>query len=377
MPDEFTETEVIGLGKNIGSSIKGVFIGIILFIAGIIILWVNEGRVNVGKVSEKLSVPLNADKIDVSYNGKFVSATGTFKSEGEIGDPEYINPGPYAVLHRKVEMYVWVEHKSTKTKKKVGGKTERVTTYRYTREWRSSPPDSSSFRHPEGHENPQLTIKPASFYAHSAKIGAYTIDLKSVRLPSPQTISVTEDMLIEGAEGYIEGGYIFNGEGTLNKPVVGDIRISYSAIPNTFSPATVFGKVEGSSIVPYLYKGKKKIYRLFRGSRDEAIAKMKTEHKIITWILRLVGFFLIWIGLSALFGPIFALLDILPFLGNITRTVVNIITFIVALILSIIIILVSMIAHNLIALLVTIVVVIGIFILFFHRKKKKAIKASV
>jgi len=376
MSDEFTERETIGLGKNIGSSIKGVFVGIILFIVGIVVLWINEGRVNVGKVSEKLSVPINAEKTDISYNGKFVSATGTFKSEGDIGDSDYIKPGPYAVLHRNVEIYAWVEHTSTKTKKKIGGKTEKITTYKYTKEWTSNPSDSSSFKHPQGHENPQLTIKPASFYANSAKIGSYTIDLKTVKLPSPQAISLTEDMLVEGAEGYIEGGYIFNGEGTLNNPYVGDIRISYTALPNTFSPATIFGKVEGSSIVPYLYKGKKKIYRLFRGTRDEAVATMKTEHKIITWLLRILGFFLIWIGLNSLFGPIFALLDILPFLGNITRSFVSVVTFIVSLLLSIVIILVSMIAHNLIALLVTITVIIGLFIFFFHRKKQKAIKSS-
>lgn len=376
MPDEFTEKETIGLGQNISSSIKGVFVGIIFFIIGVVILWKNEGRVNVGKVSEKLSIPINAEKIDVSYNGKFVSATGVFKSEGDVGDPDFIKPGPYAVLHRKVEMYAWVEHTSTKTKKKLGGKTEKVTTYKYVKEWTSSPEDSSSFKHPQGHENPQLTIEPATFYAESAKIGAYSIDIKSLSLPAANPISVTEDMLVDGVEGYVDSGYIFNGEGTLSKPKVGDIRISYSALPNTFSPATVFGKVEGSSIVPYLYKGKKKIYRLFKGTRDEAVSTMKTEHTMMSWFLRIIGFLLIWGGFSALFGPIFALLDILPFLGNITRTFVSIITFIVALILSITIIVVSMIAHSLIALMVVIAVVVGFFIFYFHRKKQKAIKTA-
>ncbi len=376
MPDEFTEKETIGLGQNISSSIKGVFVGIILFIIGIIILWTNEGRVNVGKVAEKLSVPINAEKIDVSYNGKFVSATGVFKSEGDVGDPDFIKPGPYAVLNRNVEMYAWVEHTSTKTKKKVGGKTEKITTYKYVKEWTSSPPDSSAFKHPEGHENPQLTIEPATFYADSAKIGAYTIDIKALKLPAPKAISVEEDMLVDGVEAYVEGGYIFNGEGTLSKPKIGDVRVFYTALPNTFSPATVFGKVEGSNIVPYLYKGKKKIYRLFKGTRDEAVSTMKTEHTMLTWFLRLVGFFLIWGGFSALFGPIFAFLDILPFLGNITRTLVNIVTFVFALVLSITIIIISMIAHNLIALLVSIVVIVGIFIFVFHRKKRKAVKTA-
>ncbi len=376
MPDEYIERETIGFGKNIGSSIKGFFVGIIFFIAGVIILWINEGRVNIGKVAEKLSIPISAEKLDNSYNGKFISATGVFKSTGELGDPGFLKSGPYAVLHRNVEMYAWVEQKSTKTRKKIGGKTEKITTYKYKKRWTSKPPESSSFRHPEDHKNPQLMIPPATFYALTANIGKYKIDIRSVKLPALRTLSLSKEMLEDGAHGRVEGSYIFNGVGSIYEPEVGDIRIYYTVLPATFSPATVFGKVEGNSIAPFFYKGKKKIYRLFIGTREEAIARMKTEHNIIGWLLRILGFLLIWGGFNGLFGPIFAVLDILPFLGNITRLLVSFITFIIALILSIAIILVSMIAHNILALIITVVLIVAIFIFVFHRKKEKVIRNS-
>ncbi len=376
MSDVFTEKETIGLGTNIGNSIKGILGGIIMIIIAIVILWKNEGRVNMGKIAEKKSVPVSAEKVDPSINGKLVSITGEFKSEGDIGDPDYIKPGPYTQLLRKVEMYAWVERKSTKSKKKLGGKTERVTTYRYIKEWTSSPPNSTNFKHPEGHQNPSMTIENEVFTAPRGKIGVYNIDLKSVSLPASHPIQITEDMLINDyIDGYLENGIIFKGEGSLSSPEIGDIKISYNAVDQKFE-ATIFGKAEGSNITPYYYKGKNRLYRLFYGTRADAISKMKTEYKLWLWIMRLIGFLLMWGGFQALFGPIFAVLDILPFLGNVTRTVVGIITFVLSLTFSLVIIIVSMIAHSLIALLIVSALIIGGLFFIFHKKGKKSIMAK-
>jgi hypothetical protein len=375
MPDVFTEKETIGLGSNIGNSIKGILGGIIMIIIAIVILWKNEGRINMGKAAEKMSVPASAEKTDPSLNGKFVSITGIFESEGNIGDPEYIKPGPYTSLSRVVEMYAWVEEKSTKTKKKVGGKTEKITTYKYIKKWTSSPRDSSNFKHPQGHENPSLSIEPKTWKAETGKIGVYNIDLRAIALPASHSLKITEEMLINDyIDGYLENGIIYKGNGSISNPKLGDIKISYNALDKSFN-GTIFGKIEGSNIVPYNYKGKKKLYRLFYGSREDAISTMKTEYKFWLWIMRLIGFLLMWGGFQALFGPLFAILDILPFLGSVTRSVVGIATFILALVFSLIIIIVSMIAHSLIALLVVSVLVIGGIFFIFKKKGQKTAAA--
>jgi hypothetical protein len=101
----------------------------------------------------------------------------------------------------------------------------------------------------------------------------------------------------------------------------------------------------GNKIGAYIHEDVK-LYRVFYGSRGEAISTMKTEFKILTWVLRGVGFFLMWIGLSSILGPVNIVLDFLPIAGKISRFIIGLLSFITALILSIVTILVSIIFHN-------------------------------
>ena len=173
-----------------------------------------------------------------------------------------------------------------------------------------------------------------------------------------------------------EGGkYLFIAKvagSSLNAPAVGDMRISYSVLyPG--KDGTVFGKLEGSNISPYFDEKNNKLYRVFSGTRDEAIAQMHDEYTMMLWIFRAVGFLMMWIGLAALFGPISVLLDFLPVFGQISRALIGGIAFIVSLVLSGVTILVSMLLHNVVALVISIVVVVGVIIgVMIMIKKKKA-----
>ena len=59
-------------------------------------------------------------------------------------------------LGRTVQMYQWKETSESKTKEKIGGGKETTTTYDYKKDWSDSPIDSSDFKRPEGHQNPDL-----------------------------------------------------------------------------------------------------------------------------------------------------------------------------------------------------------------------------
>jgi len=96
---------------------------------------------------------------------------------------------------------------------------------------------------------------------------------------------------------------------------------------------------------------------------------LKTEHKIMGWILRIVGFLLMWIGMTMVLGPIGAVLDVLPFLGSIGRSFIGCATFIVALVLSLITILVAMVAHNIIALVVCVAAALVLIFVLSRRRK--------
>ncbi len=382
MADKITQVTTKSWGSKITESIKGVVFGIILFLAAFVVLWINEGRTDMSKVAIKNTVPVNAAVLDVANEGKGVSVTGMLTSYETIGDTEFLNPGKYLVLTRNVEMYAWVEKSESKTEKNVGGSETTTTTYTYVQEWTSSPADSSTFQDPNGHTNPSMMYQNQTFYVNTASVGVYPVNIQGLSLPGGSEVVLNASMVNPRYTGMINGNYIFikpTGYGYYGGntgPTVGDMRIHYTALASDIN-VTVFGQLIGGQIVPFLYKGENKLYHARGGTREEAIATLSQEHKTVGWILRLVGFLMMWIGLTMFFGPINAVLDVLPFLGNVGRGLISIVMFFVALGLSIVTIIVSMIAHNLIALIITIAVIVGlVFLIARLLKKKKSAPAA-
>jgi hypothetical protein len=382
MANKITEVTTKSWGSKITESIKGVVFGLILFVASFAVLWINEGRTDMSKVAVKNTVPVNAAVLDVTNEGKPVSVTGMLSSYETIGDPEFLNPGKYLVLTRNVEMYAWVEKTESQTEKNVGGSETTTTTYSYVQEWTSSPADSSTFKDPAGHTNPSMTYQDQTFYVNTAFVGVYPVDIKGLSLPGQSEVVLNTSSVNPKYSGMLNGNYIFvkpAGYGYYGgnaAPTVGDMRIHYTALASDIN-VTVFGQLTGGQIVPYLYKGEDRLYHARTGTREEAIAALSQEHKTVGWILRLVGFLMMWIGLSMCFAPINAVLDVLPFLGNVGRGMVSIVMFFVALGLSIVTIIVSMIAHNPIALIITLVIIAGLVFLIARliSKKRAASKA--
>jgi hypothetical protein len=373
MADEFKEVTKVGWGENIKNSFIGALIGILLFFLSFLVLWTNEGRVNMAKVAVKLPA-VQADRVDPAHDGQGVSVSGPLTAAEPLGDPEFLKPGAYIELDRTVEMFAWVEHKETKEKQNTGGSTTKETTYRYEKKWTGDPENASEFKHPEGHANPAMPFKSATFTVPAAAIGAYQVDPSGMDLPEAGAVSLdTATVNIKGHHD-LTGEYIFIGNGALTDPSVGDVRISFAGVPSGVK-VTAFGKAEAGSLVPYLHKGKDKLFRAIALSRDDAIALMAREHKVTGWILRLVGFLMMWFGLQALFGPIVAVLNVLPFLGKVGRFVWGFITFLVSLALSLVVIVVSMIAHNIWALLAVMALIVGFFI-WLKMKKKQPVAAS-
>jgi hypothetical protein len=397
MPDKFTEVTSRSWGSNIMNSIKGVVFGLILFIGSFVVLWMNEGRQDMS-VAAELCMSIKPDIIQADAEGKPVCVSAKMTSEETLGDPEFLMPGDYITLSRHVEMFAWVENQSSEERKKIGGGTETVTTYTYEKKWTSSSSVSTNFRYPEGHENQPSTMEDKSVTVQSAKVGAYSVALDGLSLPSENPVEIKQNMLIslqpqsagdkivqktstggdvivEGGSApagrRLEGGYIYIGKGSLQSPGLGDVRIKYDALPKNIY-VTVFGKLQGDRIVPYMYKGEYKLFRAFTAERDESIAILAKEFKVTGWILRVIGFVMMWIGLSMFFGPINAVLDVLPILGSVGRGIVSFVMFFVALILSIVTVLISMIAHNLIALIITLVIIITAGIVLLRRAKKKS-----
>jgi len=344
MPEQYTQVTKVGWGKKIEESLKGMILGIVLFVGSFFVLWFNEGRVDISKIAKK-AIPLDPNFVNEKLEGKLISVTGKLETDQEIGDPSFLKPARYIKLERRVEMFAWVEKTKTETVKKLGGEEERITTYEYVKKWTFNPPDSSSFQYPEDHYNPPMTIQNETFFSDVAKVGVFEFSPTEIDLPRPSLISLSPENVILTGNAKLEGNYIFIGQGTLSNPQIGDTRISFNGIKSG-QTVTVFGKLENGKIVPYYHQGKIKLYRVLLGSRDDAIAQMAKEHKTQIWLFRIIGFLMMWIGLNLIFKPISTILDLVPILGSISGGLIGVVTFIVSLVLSAVTILISMVFHN-------------------------------
>ena len=149
----YQEVTTTGYGTRVGNSFRGIGIGFLLFLGATALLWWNEGRaVKTDKMlndAEKVCVDMeNPSKIDPSLDGELVCATAMATTEDSLTDDQFALGAKAIRLVRNVEYYQWVEHATSKSEDKFGGKEVTTTTYTYSKEWVGRPVDSGSFHDP-------------------------------------------------------------------------------------------------------------------------------------------------------------------------------------------------------------------------------------
>lgn len=287
-----------------------ITVGVILLLASIALLWWNEGRTDVSKLARQ-SKQVAADAVDKAADGKLISVTGELGSEELLGDPGFLAFGPYITLDRKTEMYAWIEQESTIAIVKLGGRKEYKQKFTYQREWTDTPPNSDSFAEPEDHKNPTLSIQRRSYTVKEASIGAYRFYPGSADLPTGSPVAISDENYLPSYDAVRRGDCLFIGEGTIEDPVVGDMRISYTAIESGVR-ATLFGRLNGGAIEPYFHRKKIRLYQLAAGARGDAIAQMPASVENESWMLRLAGLLMMWTGLCLCFESSHSMLDLAP-----------------------------------------------------------------
>jgi hypothetical protein len=63
---------------------------------------------------------------------------------------------------------------------------------------------------------------------------------------------------------------------------------------------------------------------------SQMIADQQSAEATMTWILRAVGFFVVFVGFAMFFGPIATLASVLPFLGTLVRGATTFFAFVLA-----------------------------------------------
>ncbi len=379
MSDTYTVTTRTSWGSRLKDSFKGIFFGIILLIAGIVLLFWNEGRTVKNKRAlqegEKAVISVPCENITQANEGKLVHFTGLANTSDSLSDDEFGISQSAICLERNVEMYQWKENEESTTKKKLGGSEETTTKYTYTKEWSGSLNKSENFQKPEKHQNP------AEFPYTSHKIYAANVNLGAFKLPESLVHSIFGSeslqlnkaamLLPKGAE--LNGSTIYIGKGTASDPKVGDVKITYSVVKP--QQVSIVGLQKGNSVEPYIAKNGRQVFLLQAGTitADQMFKVQISSNNRMGWILRLVGFILIFAGFGAIFKILSVIADVVPFIGRIVSFGTGLIAGLLATAISLIIIAAAWVYYRpVIAFSLLGTAVIALIIVFTAGRKKKA-----
>ena len=385
-----TETTTEGWGSRLGSSIKGVLFGLGLFIAGFPVLFWNEGNsVKTAKALDEgegacISVESNA-KVDPEMEGRLVHMTGKADTKDVLSDDVFGVSATAIRLSRKVEMYQWIEHEKTTEKKNVGGSVTKTTTYTYSKEWSSSVVSSDSFKE-AGHDNPAaMEFESEEKLAQTVSFGAFMLSDDQIRrIGGEQAYAFPTSFVCKVDRVQTQGTTIYvpeiktrenalNNRVVASQPRIGDMRVTFEVIyPHDIS---IVAKQRGGGFVGYTAKNGKKIDMLSNGIRDaaEMFAAARRNNAIMTWLVRLGGFLLMYFGLSMVLKPLSVLGDVLPILGDIIGLGAGFVAGIVAIVCTLVTIAVSWLFYRPV-MAVVLLAVAGFFVwkLIARRGSKKA-----
>ncbi len=342
----FSETASQGWFSRLGGSLKNILFGLLLLIAAAVLLFWNEGRaVKTWKALKEgagaiVSVP--AQKLDAANEGRLVHVSGPLSYPGKLTDPAFHLSVPALRLKRKVQMLQWHEEASTTTRKKLGGGTETMTTYSYKLAWSPKLVDSSRFKQPSGHENPTaMPIEPASWVARDARIGAFTIPASlaaSLGREEPVTLDKSNrpDISIAGRGRMGAGDAIYFGSLFHDRP--GDLRVRFFAARPL--EASIIGMQKGTSLAPYKASNGRKIFmsRPALVPATEMFAGAERENKLLTWLLRGLGTFMLFIAFGMILNILRVIADIVPVFGSVVGAGATVISALLAVALAFLVI---------------------------------------
>ncbi|MBT3239688.1 MAG: hypothetical protein HON98_07665 [Chloroflexi bacterium] len=324
--------------QSFSGKLIGALFGLGMFAGAFFLLWNNEGRINFGDIAQD-SITINALESNNAISSELIALEGPLHSPDSLSDPVFIENTDYIQLNRQVEMYAWTE-------KEVNEDDE--TYYEYSEEWTTSPDNSSTFVQ-SGYDNPAMGYENLTFTVPTAFIGNYEIDPNQIEFPDPQSLNLNQEPINNEVLRVnfvsLTNEYIYFGESNLDSPDIGDLRISFTAVPqNNFT--TTFGEIKQDQLLPYVFEGDESLFRVFFVDRENAILQMDDEYSAALWGIRFAGFTLLWCGMFLLLNPITIIVAILPALEKAGVWLLIAITFPIAAVISILFVLVSYLAHN-------------------------------
>lgn len=174
-----------------------------MLLGGMYLLFWNEGRaikrlrvLDEGKAS---LVTLSSDQTILPENdGKLVYSSTLATSKDHLYDKMFDVGFDGIALNRRVEMYQWLETKTTNTKEDSHGNEVTTTTCSYDKGWSSSPQNSSAFAKPAKHQNPGMPFRSEEFLSGNVYVGVLKLSRSMVaKIENHETMFLEEKNIPE------------------------------------------------------------------------------------------------------------------------------------------------------------------------------------
>jgi hypothetical protein len=377
--NHFTETHTTGYGENIGNSFKGILFGFFLIIASVILLSYNENRsINQTLALEEMQskiVTLPDTKHDIKYENSPILIQGEVTPKHTLLDSQFDIKSEGLALYRQVEMYQWRERKTSKSEDKLGGGTETVTTYDYIKEWSSHATSSSSFKHPQGHENPTMGYEKKTFTT-DATIGDFYLSKNIIsNFENKQSFNGLSSLPKE-INGFVNHQTFLYKGADVNTPAIGDIKITYTQTPKR--DYSIMGMAKDKAVVPYLSQNDRDFLFIRTGkvSAHQIFQEEFSSNTTLTWILRAVGLALMFFGFMLIMGPLATFANVIPMVGSLVEGASALVAGVLTLLLGSIVIAIAWFASRPLLSLAIIGVGIGLTLIAGRFKKEKVALTS-
>lgn len=323
-----TETAVGDGGRSwrsrLGRSVQAVLTGLVLLVFGFPLLWWNEGRaVRAARVHDEGAsevVSLDAPVVVSDNEGRLVHVTGLATTEEMIRDPQFGISIRALRLRRTVEMYQWREEPGSGDRSAPPGGGELGASVVVSKVWSGRLVDSTGFVAPLEHSNPaSIPVRSEERVVGRATIGELTLSselvlqIDSFEVVRPETVPVGAPHGLR-----LDGERFFLGADP-DRPEVGDLRVRFEAVyPVTVS---VVARQERGRLEPYQSRSGRRLQMMEVGvhSAGEMFAADLNRNRAATWLLRLAGAALLFVGLATVLRPMAAVAETVPWLAATLR----------------------------------------------------------
>ena len=308
--------------------LQAFFFGILFILGSIILLFWGEGRaVATAKAlaeGARLVISADATSVNPDNEGKLIHISGEAVPQDVPADPAFGISAQGAVsLQRKAEMLQWKEEAREVERTGSDGKIVRTTEYSYAKAWSAAAINSSTFHGASAPQNPPMPIGNETFDVPMVTLEAFSVAGNRIApLASFKPVALSEDETAAAAAaiGNMKPVWLVNGvflsSNSPDAPQIGDMRVSFAR--GDVSRVSTIGLQQGGSLTGYTASNGKEIFLAENGDVP-ADAMFKTaveENNVLTWVLRAIGLFAMFIGFMMLMAPLTETLGRIPFLGD-------------------------------------------------------------